>query len=270
MKGVKFLEGSIEREFNEEGYTLIENFLDLYEVEELRKIYYKYHIERVEGLMWNSLYYVSVEDSIRISNQVLEIVQPKLDKIFEAYNAPLATIMSKTGLKPEGLDTPHRDYSVLDEEKFEYRQIWIPIVDITEQNGPMFVIPKSHKLPHRILPMMGTCVYREKESELKRKYTDPILMKSGDLLVYADRTIHAGYPNYTTHERPVVHFGLVPPEATVRYYERDRENANTINVFEVENDWYLKVRDFTNAPKEGRKFLYSFSEKELDLSEAVA
>jgi ectoine hydroxylase-related dioxygenase (phytanoyl-CoA dioxygenase family) len=253
MKKVNFKNNDLEASFSKNGYALIKGFLSLKTVEEIRKIYYKYHVEKVDGLMWNSLYHVSVPESKSISERLLELIKPELDKLFISYNAPMATLMSKCALMPEGLDTPHRDYSVLNEDEFEYRQIWIPIVDINENNGPMLVVPGSHQYSHEILPMMAKCKYRQKVEELSKDYSEPIFMEAGDLLVYADRTIHAGLPNKTVHERPVVHFGIIPPEAPLYFYKNNKEGK--IEKYSIPNEWYLNVRQFDYLPNEGEKLV---------------
>ncbi len=260
MQKVSFKNNALESQFSQDGYVLIKDFIDLQKVEKLRKVYFKYHIERREDLMWNTLYHIPVEESKKVSSYILKLLNDELQSLFEEFRAPLATIMSKCAMVPKGLDTPHRDYSVADEDEVEYRNIWIPLVDIAFHNGPMMVIPGSHKYPHATLPVMGKCSYRDYHEELKDRFTEPIFMNSGDLLVYADRTIHAGLPNYSAHERPVVHFGILPKSAKLYYFSSNRSEEGKVDKFEIPDDWYLKARDFNNPPLENAKFIGTYDD----------
>jgi ectoine hydroxylase-related dioxygenase (phytanoyl-CoA dioxygenase family) len=264
MERPEFTNPTYEKQFLTEGYLLFRNFISEEDVNQLVQLYKSHHKEKIDDLMWNSLYHISVSDSKQISKKILEILDPYLKTTFKNFRVPVATLMSKCGEKPDGFDTPHRDYSVLDESNNEYRQFWLPIVDINHDNGAMYVVPKSHHLKHRVLPMMDKCIYRS-STEILQYATKPIYMNAGDLLVYADKMIHGGHPNVTDEERPVVHFGLIPENAEIFLYKRDENNAKSIVKYRVSDEFYLEVRDFKNAP-ENLNINEVFIEEDLEVN----
>jgi phytanoyl-CoA dioxygenase PhyH len=71
----------------------------------------------------------------------------------------------------------------------------IPLVDVHEKNGPMEVIPGSHRMDY----VEGD----EAIKRLPRLYTTPILMKKGDGLLRDGDLIHRGTPNLSDNPRPL-------------------------------------------------------------------
>ena len=245
MERPVFKSEKIESNHSKLGYTLIKNFISSDDVEFLLNLYKQFHIHKVDGYMWNSLYHVSDKESVYISNKIHQILDKKISNLFDNAEWSISTIMSKCPGYPLAFDTPHRDYSVFKEDLFEYRQVWIPLIDITPTNGAMYVVPKSHKLAHKELPMMQKCFYRNYVDELVPFATSPMLMKAGDLLVYNDRTIHGGYPNGTNEERPVIHFGVYPKGAKPQLV---RSEGTKVAFYDVPEDFYFKTKDFSVLP----------------------
>lgn len=80
--------------------------------------------------------------------------------------------------------------------------VWLALEDITEENGPLFYYPGSHKLPQYHMYDMGLTV----EDPNYKKYEDfianlmeshglekkALLVKKGDLLVWSSNLVHGG------------------------------------------------------------------------------
>lgn len=245
----RFLDPKLEEQFEENGYAVIKGFLSPDEIAGLKKLYETYHNQFVDRLMWNSLYHTSRENSLYISKEILSVFNPKIASTFSDAKTVLATVMSKCPNQPDGFDTPHRDYSIFDENEFEYRQLWCPLIDINQENGAMYVIPRSHKLPHRILPVMNRCIYRDHKDEVMQ-YAQPLYLEAGDLLVYADKTLHGGYHNASGKERPVTHFAIFHPKAQLKYYRRANQNSNMVEEFNVPDMFFINntIEDINNLP----------------------
>jgi ectoine hydroxylase-related dioxygenase (phytanoyl-CoA dioxygenase family) len=233
---------NIEEEMQENGFILIKNFLSASEIEKLFNYYSKFHTEiSTEQQMWNSLF--DINNGKKISDELLSVLVPKLNLILKNGRVPVATFMSKNPNKNSVCDL-HRDYSIIDEEQFEYRNFWIPLVDTNKENGSLYVIPKSHKLFNEILPMFSVWRHRPVLNELE-KYIHDVEAKAGDLVIYADRLLHGSYMNRTEKTRPVIHFGVLPENAELFYY---KENKNTmeVSVYNVAPDFYFNLNDIEN------------------------
>jgi hypothetical protein len=85
--------------------------------------------------------------------------------------------------------------------------------------------------------------YAEHEDVLYQ-HCDFINAKAGDLVVYADRTLHGSYINRTTEPRPVIHFGLLHKEAELCYYYLD-DMTNEVTVYNVPFSFFME-KNFGN------------------------
>jgi len=238
MKTAQFRSPDLQKKYEDWGYILIRNFLDKSEISQLLGLFHA-HYPQVSptSTLWNSLCDIPHEKSFVLSDAILRIVKPKLDAYFTDYLAPAATFLVKNPLE-SGNILLHRDFSVQDEENYSYQNIWLPLVDTTPENGQLCVLRRSHHFFNYPLPHNIIWPYREHEG-LMMKYCDFIDAKAGDVIVYNDRTLHASYPNKTSGPRPVVHFGLLHPQAELLYHYLDEETGE-VTAYEVPFQFFFK------------------------------
>jgi hypothetical protein len=73
--------------------------------------------------------------------------------------------------------------------------VWIPLVDVDEQNGCLYVIPDSHKWELYRGERDADDNMRTREDVTKRGTPIPIPMKAGDALLFTNLTFHASNVN---------------------------------------------------------------------------
>lgn len=97
-----------------------------------------------------------------------------------------------------------------------FAQFIAAVDDASINNGPLLVIPKSHKRGHLKTP---EGVYDLCDAGLcSRDEAVPLLMQAGDLAILNPFTIHGSYPNRSTAPRRVLINGFCPPGANYREY----------------------------------------------------
>jgi hypothetical protein len=239
MQRPELLNPALEIEMQNNGYVLIKEFLSPHEIEELLSLYAQYHTEvSADKQMWNSLFDVDFATGKLISEKLLMLLNSKLKSVLKNGKVPVATFMSKNPNKNSVCDL-HRDFSIIDEEQFEYRNFWIPLVNTDETNGSLYIIPHSHKLFNEILPMFSAWRHRPVLKELE-KYFITVKANAGDLVIYADRLLHGSFLNKSNKTRPVIHFGVLPENAELCYY-RENPDTNDVSIFKVEPDFYFNL-----------------------------
>lgn len=225
------------------GYVVIKRFLNKNQVAELYNLYEESHQPPgTNNAMWNSLYDTNFEKGMKISCAIQEILKPAMDTIFEKYYAPVATFMSKNNNDNTSCDL-HRDFSIADESLFQYRNIWIPLVSTTFENGALFVVKGSNRVFDYALPMFCEWPYKTLEPELS-KLAITVDCDAGDLVVYLDKTLHGSHINRSNCSRPVVHFGALHPEVQLLFYYLDR-TTNRVRTYKVPYQFYFE-NDFSD------------------------
>jgi len=242
VKSAELKDPNAEKSLNQNGFILFKNFLNAEEVAELFTLYKSYHqkAESDRG-MWNSLNDISPAEGLKVSEKILEKLRPKLNDLFVSYYAPIATYMSKN-CNPHSTCDLHRDFSILNESEFQYRNIWIPLVSTTQNNGALYVLRSSNLVFDYVLPLFTEWPYRDMQVELF-PLVETIGAEAGDLVIYLDKTLHGSHINYSNDSRPVVHFGALHPDVELQFYRLDEKKEN-VNVYSVPFTFYFD-KDFS-------------------------
>jgi hypothetical protein len=166
MRAATFIDPTLQKQYEEYGYVHIKGVLNHNETVKLMQ-YFSHHYSYggEQNTMWNSLCDIPHDKSAVLSEQILSIVKPNLDKYLKDYVCPAATFLVKNPT-PKSTVTLHRDFSVQDEPDFSYQNIWLPIVDTTPQNGQLYVLKHSHKFFNYPLPHNTIWPYLEHEKFL--------------------------------------------------------------------------------------------------------
>ena len=238
MKAAEFIDNTLQDQYEENGFVIIRNLLNELDLIELNRLFVThYNYQGEQNTMWNSLCDIPHDKSANLSNLILRVVKPKLDLHLKNYVCPAATFLVKNPTKQSTVQL-HRDFSVQDEPEYSYQNIWLPIVDTTPDNGQLHVLKKSHKFFDYPLPHNTIWPYLEYEESLL-KYCDVINAKAGDLVIYGDKVLHGSSNNLSSTPRPVVHFGLLHPEAKLLYYYLNNENRE-VTVYEVPYSFFFE------------------------------
>jgi ectoine hydroxylase-related dioxygenase (phytanoyl-CoA dioxygenase family) len=238
MKSAALIDKNLENELCRNGYVVIRRFIDETKVNKLYTLYKQHHPKaNNQNSMWNSLYDTNSENGMDISRQIQEVLKPALDSIFESYYTPVATFMSKNNNENTTCDL-HRDFSVADENNFDYRNIWIPLVSTSYQNGALFVVKGSNRVFDYVLPMFCEWPYKSLQSELL-KLVDTVECEPGDLVIYLDKTLHGSHINRSQDSRPAVHFGALHPDVELLFYYLDNQTRK-VRTYKVPYQFYFE------------------------------
>lgn len=135
----------------------------------------------------------------------------------------------------ESILHPHQDSTVIDEVNHYGIFIWIPLTDITLENGPLYVLPGSHKWGNVYRSQHIPWSFRNQYKYLWKKMT-PITVKKGDIICFDTSIIHASGTNKTKEFRIAACGALLPKKHTkVEYLLKDK----IIYKYNIDNDYWL-------------------------------
>lgn len=166
--------------------------------------------------------------------------QDRVDQVFDRQDIRHAYTMCKrggTGEEGRSEVVLHQDWSYLDEREVRGALVWCPLVDTTEENGWLQVVPGSHRITDR---PRGTGLipwpFAEVEAEL-REQLEPLPMRAGEVVVYDGALIHCSPPNRTDEDRPVLGLGLAPVGWPMLHFHSS--DGRVLERFEVTDAFYL-------------------------------
>lgn len=179
-----------------------------------------------------------------ISDKIFNEVQSAFNKKIKNYTI-FGSIFANKRAHIESFVSPHNEWSIVDENKYRVYSLWIPLVDITLKNGPMFVLPGSQYGKHykEIRPINTPCFFDGYDEYIK-KNSVPILMKAGQGLMFNQSLIHFSTPNFSTKVRPciMIAFKDINAKENFIYHKEDQ----FINKYKVPNDFTYDIKDFIN------------------------
>ena len=178
-----------------------------------------------------------------VSGCITQIIRPHLDPIFQRNRILGAAFLYKMP-GPHSQLPLHQDWTVVDEDRFIAANVWIPLVDANAENGTLHVLPGSHRVMRSIrAPTLPFC-YSGHEY-LMQQHMRPLPTRAGEAVVVNQATAHYSPANMSESIRPAITVGVVSSEARLRFYYRDRQrNDGRLEMFEQEDDFFLRFDDF--------------------------
>jgi hypothetical protein len=209
-----FKDDSLNQQLVSDGYAIVP-FLSEAEVKALTDFFYQHHSTLPDG-MYASSHVGDFTFRQLMNNEIKRVCARAIDVTFSEVTPLGATFMVKSKGENGSLH-PHQDWSIVDEEHFNSYNIWLPLVDVNEQNGTLLILPNSHNWLMNIRGLNIPSSYELVTNEVW-KYLVPINLKAGEAFIYDHRLLHASGVNHTSLPRIVIVYGIIPAKAAMRYY----------------------------------------------------
>lgn len=222
------LDKSQQEYFEKEGYVVIRNVLTELEIEEIKDTYKIIQADKdfeVKNKFESSGNFQSAKLQTRVFNYIEEFMKRTSNRYANLENCEVGTggaFFIKPNTEESKLE-PHQDSAVIDESKYYAVFVWMPLVNINEKNGALYVLPKSH--------LWGN-YYRSQHirwafnniSKFLWKYMQPIYVDKGDIVLFDSSIIHGSEVNQSDTYRIVLCGALLPKQhQKVDYVEENKK-----------------------------------------------
>jgi hypothetical protein len=214
------------------GFVIIP-FLKPVEIQDLLNFYHQNHTDDIPGF-YASVFSLDINLREEITKKIKSIYVKIIENTFINYKLIGGIFIVKTNNEKERLH-PHQDWAFIDEEICRGFNIWIPLVDINEDNGAIRITPESHLWANNFRGPKIQDSFPNKQEEIWQNMTT-LNLKAGEALIYDARLFHASYPNQTDKPRIATVFGAIPKDATMYHYIGDGE---FVDVFESNEAFFL-------------------------------
>lgn len=247
-----FIRESRQSEFERNGYVIIPQFLDSHEIAHLRDFYFRHSSDLRHG--FHATLHSRLTDYRKsVSDEIARIFTPKLRYYFDRFKPVFANYTVKEPDLSSGFDL-HLDWSMVDERRFCSLTIWVPLQNITADNGHLWVLEGSHRFAYTLRGGPGLRTYVEPVfyASAPVSYERVTLqLHAGTAHVYDHRLFHGSPPNRTSVPRVAINFTLIPQETESWHYEFRGDRK--VEIFEVPPDFYNS--HILNTEPEGGKSL---------------
>lgn len=238
-----FINNSHQDFFNKNGYVKIENIIPNESITELENSFNQ--LEKMQGYSLAENFVNSgrfSESSIRnfVVDTIRNFAENNLNSIFNTNNCHIAN-GGNFQIKPsskKSLLNPHQDSPVIDETKFYGIFIWIPLCNINLDNGPIWVLPKSHLWGNHQRSLNVQWQF-EKHHKLMMKNMQPIIANIGDIICFDTALIHASSANTSGKTRVAITTSALPKNYELIEYFKDKKTPkNKVEKYIVTESFY--------------------------------
>lgn len=245
MKPRIFKNLDVQSRFDQDGYVVID-FISPGEAKIIEDKFYELHRDLPKG------FYSAAFNSDEVFKQEIfehtnKVLQRAIDDNFENYKKLGSTFLCKAPGK-EGKVDVHQDWTTVDESKYYSATIWVPMLDTTEENGALRVVPGSHLFFDYYRSNNIPVAYRNNERLLwDNMITEP--MKAGQAFILNHAVIHGSSPNLTNKERLVVAYGIAPKDAPLLFYHKQvHDPTDKVEKFDMPDDFFQRYYNAGERP----------------------
>jgi hypothetical protein len=230
-------------ELYELGYKII-NKVNNNDIVSLLNLFNETHtLKNDEGGMFYSVYSQDIEYRRKIHNEIHKILMLYLQEHFQNFKVMINSFVVKLS-GPDSEFYLHQDTTGLDEWKFSPLNLWIPLIEVNEQNGCLGIIEKSHHFfsPYRSISFPAP--FDNIQGTVKQ-YLKPVSMTAGEVLVFDNRMLHNSYKNISGTTRVAVICGLFPKDAKlITCHKPEYKCGGKVELIEHDDDFLLTYPKF--------------------------
>lgn len=236
-----FKDDKHQQEFEKNGFVILP-FYTPDEIAELEALYHRLHPQDEKGF-FPSTFSRDINYRYEADREIRRICQRSIDD----YCTDIKVVCGSFIVKSPGPDSGmcvHQDMSLVDESKYTGINIWVPLVDLTVENGGLFVLPGSHRLiptyrgssiPEFFGPVMEDIV----------DYLQPVLVKAGQAVFFDQSIIHFSPPNFSDKIRIVTNTYFTHKTTEFRTYYFDKVNhKECVEAFAQDDDFMTNFEQF--------------------------
>lgn len=238
---------------DEKGYVKVP-FFNSEEVEEILSFYHS-NISGLSKGYHSSMFSGSTEYRTTVHQFLKNKIKAKVQQIFDRHKIEICTFLVK-----ESDDTSkvglHCDWSLTDESQYQSIILWIPLCDVHEKNGAMYMLDGSQYFTNTIRGEGIPVPYDAMPDKFVKKKMKLVTAKKGEAVIFDLSTLHCSFPNFTDKPRIAFNVGLIPEEAPSYHYFVDENTPQGMyDIYEVDSDFYC--RNVIGERPQGVKFLES-------------
>lgn len=244
----------LEAEFLAKGFITVSLF-SAEEIASLRQFYYSYAVPMAESIgKSDNTYELSFFDNDTerkkfIFEKLTEMLKQKWEQYLDEYEPLVLNMFSKE--KGKGEVPVHQNWTFVDETKFRSVSLWIPLQDVSHENGTLEVVPGTHDNFHLFRGPNVPWIFENITTQIKDKYMLPLNLKAGQAAIIDDSVLHYSSENKTDKPRIAIQAILKPKEATAQvYFFSDAKEE--LEVFEANPHFFMNI-DVAQVPRHLKK-----------------
>ena len=247
-----FRDQALQDAFEKDGFVVVP-FYNESEITELTELYHKMHPQDEKGFFPSTF---SKDKNYRVvaDAEIRRVCQRGIDHYLENIKVICGSFIVKSP-GPESAMCVHQDMTLVDESKYTGINIWVPLIDLTPENGAIQALRGSHRLYPTYRGSTIPGIYELVNDEIK-PYLETLYLKAGEALIFDQSIIHYSDANLSDKVRIVTNTFFTNKEATFNIGYWTKEYGSKVELFAQDDTFMTDFEQFghniTDKPKIGR------------------
>jgi hypothetical protein len=214
------------------------------EVKQLDKLFDELHPNLNESGFYSGSYSSDIDYKKKASDEIVKVFSSAYERLFTDYAPFGAAFLYKVPGANSEL-AAHQDWTIVDEQKNVALNCWVPLCDVTIENGPIMIMPGSHYDNFNVIRSPTLPFFFSGDDEMVIKELIPMEVKAGTAVILNQSVIHYSPQNKSNKIRKAITAGIKSAGAQM-YFHYKVPDKDELEVFEMEDSFLISFKDFVN------------------------
>lgn len=242
---IGFADPRLNEEFRREGFA-VAPLLDESDIEKLRAFYSQLQGAKVANFTIDAM---DPDYRYRMNRGLYDVLAPKIAKYLPRSRVFGCNYVVKEPGNPTL--SLHQDNAICDETYHTAVLCWCPLVETTEENGCLTIVPRSHRWTTQrraFGDQLDVSPFRNVVDLIIERFQILVPVQPGTAIFYDPRTIHGSVPNRSTGPRIATLSGTLVEGAPIRFHHR--HSPTEVEAFDADESFFWKEMFVFTRPKQ--------------------
>ncbi len=227
--------------FDRQGFIVLP-FITAEEISELNRLFDELHPDISASGFFSGSYSSDFDYKKKVSDAIVRIFARAYEELFIDYTPFGGAFLYKVPGANSEL-AAHQDWTIVDEKEHVALNCWVPLQDITPDNGPIMILPGSHYDNYNIIRAPTLPFFWQSHEDMVKRELLPMIVPAGTAVILNQSVIHYSPDNRSDKVRRAITAGVKSRGAQMRFHYRI-PGQDQLEVFEMDDDFLISFRNF--------------------------
>jgi hypothetical protein len=229
--------------FDKQGFIVLP-FIGEDEIKELNTLFDTLHPTLPQGGFFSGSYSPDFEYKKKVSDSIVKVFTASYERLFKNFTPFGGAFLFKVPGSNSELSA-HQDWTIVDEREHVALNCWVPLCDVTLENGPIMILPGSQYDNYNVIRCPTLPFFFSGEEALVIKELIPMEVKAGTAVILNQSVIHYSPSNRSNKVRKAITAGVKSKGAQMHFHYKVPQE-DRLEVFKMEDNFLISFNDFFN------------------------